>query len=70
MLDALNDPQAKVPYIQVFKLVTEGTLEEKIDTIIQKKKRMMEAVVRPDDPEALKIFIREELIALLALPGS
>ena len=56
--------------VQVFKLVTEGTLEERIDAIIQNKKRMMESVVRPDDPEALKIFTREQLIALLALPGN
>lgn len=55
--------------VQVFKLVTEGTLEEKIDAIIAKKKRLMESVVRPDDPDSLKIFTREELVALLEMPA-
>ena len=54
--------------VQVFKLVTEGTLEEKIDAIIAKKKRLMESVVRPDDPQLLKVFSRQELIDLLEIP--
>jgi superfamily II DNA or RNA helicase len=51
--------------VQVFKLVTSGTLEEKISAIIERKKNLMEAVVREDDPELLKTFSREELIDLL-----
>jgi SNF2 family DNA or RNA helicase len=51
--------------VQVFKLVTEGTLEEKISAIIERKRRLMESVVRPDDARLDKIFSREELIDLL-----
>jgi superfamily II DNA or RNA helicase len=51
--------------VQVFKLVTEGTLEEKIGAIIEKKRRLMESVVKENDPAFLKTFTREELIQLL-----
>ena len=36
--------------VQVFKLVTEGTLEEKISGIIERKRLLMNAVVQADDP--------------------
>ncbi len=52
--------------VQVFKLVTKNTLEEKIDTIILKKKRLMESVVRQDDKMILKHFSREDLIELIS----
>lgn len=51
--------------VQVFKLVTQGTLEEKIDRIIQKKRNLMESVVKEDDPGLLKSFSREDLIEFL-----
>jgi len=51
--------------VQVFKLVTEGTLEEKISAIIDRKRRLMESVVQADDPRLSKVFSREELIDLL-----
>ncbi len=52
--------------VQVFKLVTRNTLEEKIDTIIMKKKKLMESVVRQDDKMILKHFSREDLIQLIS----
>ncbi len=52
--------------VQVFKLVTRNTLEEKIDSIILKKKRLMESVVRQDDKMILKHFSREDLIELIS----
>lgn len=52
--------------VQVFKLVTAGTLEEKISAIIERKKNLMEAIVQEDDPNLLKTFTREELIELLS----
>jgi superfamily II DNA or RNA helicase len=55
--------------VQVFKLVCEGTLEEKIAAIIEKKKKLMEDVVGEDDPGLLKTFTREELLDFLAGPG-
>lgn len=51
--------------VQVFKLVTEGTLEEKIAAIIDRKRELMESVVQEDDPHLAKIFSREELLGLL-----
>ena len=56
--------------VQVFKLVTEGTLEEKISAIIERKRNLMDSVVREDDPGLLKTFSREDLIELISdLPG-
>jgi len=51
--------------VQVFKLVTEGTLEEKISAIIDRKRRLMNSVVQADNPHLSKIFTHEELMALL-----
>ena len=54
--------------VQVFKLVTQGTLEEKIAAIIEKKKNLMDSVVQEDDPHLLKAFSRDELLDLLSMP--
>ncbi len=51
--------------VQVFKLLTEGTLEEKIAAIIESKRALLDAVVEEDDPRLAKIFTREELLELL-----
>ncbi len=51
--------------VQVFKLTTEGTLEEKIAAIIDRKRELMESVVQEDDPRLAKIFSRDELLGLL-----
>jgi len=56
--------------VQVFKLVTEGTLEEKIAAIIDKKRKLQDSVVKEDDPGLLKSFTREELIGLMDLPAA
>jgi superfamily II DNA or RNA helicase len=52
--------------VQVFKLVTAGTLEEKISAIIGKKKNLLETIVQEDDPNLLKTFTREELLELIS----
>jgi superfamily II DNA or RNA helicase len=54
--------------VQVFKLVTEGTLEEKIAAIIERKRDLMDRVVKEDDPALVKTFSREELLELLSEP--
>lgn len=55
--------------VQVFKLMTKGTIEEHIDFLITKKGRLMEEVVGVDDHETVKKFDRQEIINLLqALP--
>jgi SNF2 family DNA or RNA helicase len=55
--------------VQVFKLVTEGTLEEKIAAIIEKKRNLMDSIVTEDDPCLLKTFSREELLQMLSNPS-
>lgn len=54
--------------VQVFKLVTEGTLEEKIAAIIERKRALLRDVVAEDDPGLLKSFSRDELAEMLAPP--
>lgn len=51
--------------VQVFKLVTKGTFEEKIDALITRKAKLMEEVVDVDDHQLVKQFSREEIIQLL-----
>lgn len=51
--------------VQVFKLMTKGTLEEHIDFLISKKGRLMEEVISVDDHQTLKKFDRQEIIGLL-----
>ena len=50
--------------VQVIKLVTRGTLEEKIDRMIRQKAELMNTMVE-DDAATLKAFSREELIDIL-----
>lgn len=52
--------------VSVFKLVTKGTIEEKIDKMISRKGRLMEEVVTADDQATLKKFTRSEIIELLS----
>jgi superfamily II DNA or RNA helicase len=54
--------------VQVFKLVTEGTLEEKISAMIARKKTLMADVIVENDPGLLKSFTRDDLIDLMAMP--
>ena len=54
--------------VQVFKLVTEGTLEEKISALITRKKNLMNHIVKEDDPGLLKTFSRAQLVELLSVP--
>jgi SNF2 family DNA or RNA helicase len=51
--------------VQIFKLISEGTLEEKISAIIERKRQLMDDAVQVDNPQLGKIFNREELIELL-----
>jgi len=51
--------------VQVLKLVTAGTIEEKIDAMIERKRGLGE-VVAEDDPTLAKQFTREELRELLS----
>ena len=50
--------------VQVIKLVTKGTLEERIHRIIERKRGLMDALITTDHAP-LKSFTREELLDLL-----
>lgn len=51
--------------VQVFKLVTKNTFEERIDQIIERKKYLMEEAIGFDDQTVMKSFTRDELFELL-----
>jgi len=53
--------------VQVYKLVTKGTLEERIDEIINRKRILFDRFVEQDN-EMFKHLSREDLLELLAPP--
>ena len=52
--------------VHVLKLIAEGTLEEKISALIERKRRLMDSMVKEDDPHLAKIFTRDELLEMLS----
>jgi SNF2 family DNA or RNA helicase len=52
--------------VQVYKLITKNTIEEKIDKMITRKGKLLEEVVSSDDQSLIKNFTRSELIELLS----
>jgi superfamily II DNA or RNA helicase len=50
--------------VQVFKLITRGTLEDKIDKMIREKATLLDSIVE-EDAATLKALTREELVELL-----
>ena len=53
--------------VQVFKLVTKNSFEERIDQIIERKKTLMEQMIGVDDQDLIKTFTREEIFDLLRI---
>jgi len=53
--------------VQVFKLVTKGTIEEHIHQLIEKKLTLMEGVIGFDEHDQIKGLDRQELLKLLFL---
>ncbi len=53
--------------VQVFKMVTRGTLEEHIHRLIERKQLLIEEVIGYDDQNELKSLSRGDLIQLLQL---
>ena len=53
--------------VQVFKLVTKGTVEEHIHRIIEKKMVLAEGIIGYDDQDQIKGLGRQELLELLWL---
>lgn len=52
--------------VQVIKLITRGTVEERIDELIARKAALASDLVRADDPGLVKQFTRDELDQLLS----
>lgn len=53
--------------VQVFKMVTRGTLEEHIHRLIEKKSSLIEDIIGYDDQNELKTLTRDDLIHLLQM---
>ncbi len=53
--------------VQVFKMITRGTIEEHIHTLIEKKLGLMEQVIGFDDQDQVKALTRDDLLELLRL---
>ncbi|MBF0430361.1 MAG: DEAD/DEAH box helicase, partial [Fibrobacteria bacterium] len=53
--------------VQVFKLVTINSIEERIDAIIARKARLAESLLNADLTTSLKLFSREELLEILSI---
>nr|NGX53149.1 ATP-dependent RNA helicase SrmB [Candidatus Anoxychlamydiales bacterium] len=51
--------------VQVFKLVTKNTIEERIHTIIERKKHLIEETIGVDEADQIKSLTREDLIEVL-----
>jgi SNF2 family DNA or RNA helicase len=52
--------------VQVLKLITRNTIEEKIDVLITRKGLLAADLVGNDDPGLVKTFTRDELDELLS----
>jgi SNF2 family DNA or RNA helicase len=53
--------------VMVHKLITRGTLEEKIDLMISEKKNLANSIIEMDDGSHLAKFSRDQLLELLSL---
>jgi len=51
--------------VQVFKLVTKNSIEERIHAIIERKQNLIDDMIEKDDQDQIKYLSRDELIAIL-----
>jgi SNF2 family DNA or RNA helicase len=51
--------------VQVFKLITENSIEESMAKIIDCKRELANTAIDVDSPDSAKLFSREELINIL-----
>jgi len=54
--------------VQVFRLITKGTLEERIDQIIREKRKLADYLVEADPALGFKALSRDDLLRILAPP--
>ena len=52
--------------VQVLKLLTEGTFEERIDALILRKAALMEEIVQSDEQDVVKQLDRHEILELFS----
>jgi SNF2 family DNA or RNA helicase len=52
--------------VEVFKLITIGTLEEKIDKLISRRRALANKLVQADDEKLVKRLDRKDLLDLLS----
>lgn len=52
--------------VQVFKLISKGSLEEKIDLIIEKKQALIQGLLQSTEEQVVKKLSRQELLDLFA----
>ena len=55
--------------VEVFKLITAGTLEEKIDKLISRRRDLANKLVQADDGNLVKRLDRKDLLELLSFNG-
>lgn len=53
--------------VQVFRLITKGTLEEKIHQLIERKKELAASLIQEDEAGIIKLLDRRQLAELLGL---
>jgi SNF2 family DNA or RNA helicase len=53
--------------VQVFRLITRGTLEEKIHSLIGRKSELADTIIQEDEAGIIKQMDRRELAELLRL---
>lgn len=51
--------------VQVFKLITKDTIEERIDWLIKDKLRLIDTLDAEEGPDLFKNFTKKELLALV-----
>ena len=55
----------RITGVQVFKLITKDTIEERIDWLIKDKLRLIDTLNTDEGPELFKNFTKKELLALV-----
>ncbi len=53
--------------VQVFKLITKNTIEERIDQLVEKKQKLFEEIISADDQQVVKSLSLNELLSLLSM---
>lgn len=55
--------------VQVFKLVTKGTIEEHVHALIERKRHLIEETIGKDESDQIRFLTREELMNIMQQTG-